>query len=105
MAADTQCPGPGWRIWDQPAERAQDLGVTRQYPAIGSHNPARNRVYLRRFGLMEGAGVNSVVNGCWGELAHGERRACLGKQPVRARQSDRIQGTDRDNTGNEQLER
>ena len=37
-----------------PAERAQDLGVTRQYPAIGSHNPARNRVYSVALGLMEG---------------------------------------------------
>src|SRR4029077_9025568 len=39
--------------------RAQDLGVTRQYPAMDSHNPACNRVYLRRFGLMKGAGVDS----------------------------------------------
>src|SRR5262244_1995643 len=37
------------------AERAQDLGVTRQYPAMVCHNSARNRVYLRCFGLMEGA--------------------------------------------------
>ena len=86
-------------------ERAQDLGVTRQYPAMRRHNPARNRVYLRCFGFMEGAGVDSVVNGFWGELAHGERCACQGKQPMRAGQSDRIQGTDRDDTSNEQLER
>jgi hypothetical protein len=65
------------------------------------HNSARNRVYLRRFGLMEGAGVDSVVNGFWGELAHGEWCARQGKQPMRAGQSDRIQGTDRDDTGNE----
>src|SRR5262249_22155193 len=87
------------------AERAQELGVTRQYPAMGSHNPARNRVYLRCFGLMEGAGVDSVVNGFWSKLAHGEWCACQGKQPVRTGQSDGIQGTGRDDTGNEQLER
>ncbi len=86
------------------AERAQDLGVTRQCPTMGRYNPARNRVYLRCFGLMEGAGVHSVVNGFWGELAHGERCACQGKQPMRAGQSDGIQGPDRDETGNEQLE-
>jgi hypothetical protein len=45
------------------AERAQDLGVTRQYPAMVRRNSARNRVYLRCFGLMEGAGMDSVVNG------------------------------------------
>ena len=86
-------------------ERAQDLGITRQYPAMGSHNLARNRVYLRRFSLVEGAGVDSLVNGFWGELAHSERRACQGKQPMCAGQSDGIQGTNRDDTGNEQLER
>src|SRR5262249_43928116 len=83
------------------AERAQELGVTRQYPAMGSHNLARNRVYLWCFSLMEGAGVDSVVNSCGSELAHGERRACQGKQPVGAGQGDGIQGTDGDNTGNE----
>src|SRR5215470_17795531 len=39
-------------------ERAQELGVTRQYPAIGSYNLAGNRVYLRCFSLVEGAGVD-----------------------------------------------
>ena len=58
------------------AERAQDFSVTRQYPTMGSHNSARNRVYLRRFGLMEGAGVDSVVNGFRSKLAHGKRCAC-----------------------------
>jgi len=57
------------------AERAQELGVTRQYPAMVRHNSACNRVYLWCFGLMEGAGVNRGVNGFWGELAHGERCA------------------------------
>jgi hypothetical protein len=66
------------------AERAQALGVTWQYAAMGSHNPARNRVYLWRFGLMEGAGVDSVINGFWGELADSMRRACQGKQPMGA---------------------
>src|SRR5947208_2674655 len=50
------------------AERAHERGVTRQYPAMGRYHPAGNRVYLRRFGLVEGAGVDSGVNGCWGEL-------------------------------------
>ena len=37
------------------AERTQDLGVTWQCPTIVSHNPARNREYLRRFSFMEGS--------------------------------------------------
>src|SRR5262249_16011853 len=86
-------------------ERAQDLAVTPQCSTMVSHNPAGNRVYLQRFGLMEGAGVDSVVIGFWGELAHGKGCACQGKQPAGAGQSDCIQGTDRDDTGNEQLER
>jgi hypothetical protein len=86
-------------------ERAQDLGVTRQYPVMGGHNLARNRVYLRCFGLMEGTGVDSVVNDFWGKLAHGERCACQGEEPMRAGQSDAIQGADRDKTRNEHLER
>ena len=67
---------------------------------MGSHNPARNRVYLRRFGLVEGTGVDNVIDGFWGELAHGKRRVCQGKQPVCAGQGNCVQSTDRDDTGN-----
>ena len=72
---------------------------------MGRHHPAGNRVYLRRFGLVEGAGVDSGVNDFWGELAHSEGGARLGKEPVGAGQGDGIQGTDRDDTGHEQFER
>src|SRR5512145_3360641 len=87
------------------AERAQDLGVTRQYPAMGRHNLACNRMYLWCFGLMEGTGMDSAVNDFWGKLAHGERCARQGEEPMCAGQSDGIQGTDRDDTRNEHLER
>jgi hypothetical protein len=86
-------------------ERAQDLGVTRQYSAMGRHNLARNRVYLWCFGLMEGTGVDSVVNDFWSKLAYSERCARQGEELMRTGQSDGIKGTDRDDTSNEQLER
>ena len=82
-------------------ERAQKRSVTWEYSIMDRHNLTRHRVYLRRFGLMEGAGMDSVVNGFRRELAHGKWCARQGKQSGRTGQSDSIQGANRDDTGNE----
>jgi hypothetical protein len=59
---------------------------------------------LLGFDIVEGAGMDGLVNGFRSELTHGKRGASQGKQPVRAGQRHFVQGAGGDNAGDKQLE-
>jgi hypothetical protein len=87
------------------AEGKQDLRVTGETSAVFGNYTAANLVNMLRFGFVESASLDALVNFFWCEPADLAGGSGNLKQPTGCGNRDFVAGTDRNNAGNELFER